>query len=108
MAQATKKFKLRKGDMVIVNSGREKGKKGKILKILADKEAVLIEKVNLVKRHSRPSQKNPQGGIIEKEAPIHISNVQFLSAKANKGVRVGFKVDGKEKYRVDPAGNKLD
>jgi large subunit ribosomal protein L24 len=83
------KFHVRKNDMVLVVAGKEKGKSGKILRVLPKKNRVIVEKVNFVKRHSRPSGKTRQGGIIQKEAPIHISNVLLLCPKCNQGVRTG-------------------
>jgi len=90
--------KIRKGDQVIVRSGRDKGKRGTILRILAE-DRVLVENVNMVKRHTRPNpNKNITGGIIDKEAPIHISNVALYNSGSGKGERVGFKVleDGRK------------
>jgi len=81
---------LKKGDLVKVIAGKEKGKTGKILKIDAEKNHVFVEKLNMVKRHKRPDAK-AKGGIIEKEAPINVSNVMFLCNKCEKGVRVGYK-----------------
>ncbi len=91
---------LKKGDMVKVVAGREKEKTGKILKTIADKDRVVVEKINLVKRHRKPDAKG-KGGIVEKEASMHVSNVMFLCGKCNAGVRVGYKIldDGK-KMRV--------
>ncbi len=83
---------LKKNDNVIVLTGKDKGKSGKILKIFKDEGRVLVEKINLVKKHSRPTQANPQGGIIEKELPIAISNVALFCKKCEKGVRVGKKL----------------
>ena len=90
-----------KNDEVVVTTGREKGKKGKILSFVSGRERVLIEKVNLIKRHVRPSQKMPQGGVVEREASIHISNVMNFCLKCKKGVRLGVKVlDGGKKQRT--------
>ncbi len=91
---------VKKGDMVKVIAGREKGKTGKILKTVVDKDRVVVEKINLVKRHRKPDAKG-KGGIVEKEAPLHISNVMYLCSKCDAGVRVGYRVldDGK-KVRV--------
>ncbi len=88
---------LKKGDMVKVIAGREKDKTGKILKTIADKDRVVVEKVNIVKRHRKPDAKG-KGGIVEKEAPLHVSNVMYLCGKCNAGVRVGHKIldDGKK------------
>jgi len=107
MALNKNQIRLKKGDMVVVLAGKDRGKKGKILKTLPKKEAVLVEKINLVKRHMKPNPKNPQGGIIEKEAPLHISNVQVFSPKTNKGVRIKYKVEGDAKIRVDQEGNPI-
>ncbi len=87
------KIRLRKGDEVIVISGKDKGKTGKILKVIPDKERVIVEGVAVAKRHTKPSQANPQGGIIDKEMPVHISTVMAYDAKNKKGSRLGFKID---------------
>lgn len=90
-------MKLRKGDIVKVITGKDKGKTGKILVVYRDKEKALVEKINMVKRHQKPSQRYKQGGVIEKESPIHISNVMFYDEKAGKTTRIGAKiVDGKK------------
>ena len=93
---------IRKNDEVIVIAGREKGKKGKILAVVNEGTRARVEKVNMVKRHVRPNQKMQQGGIIEKEASIHISNLMIYCAKCQKGVRVGVKAadKGKKTQRV--------
>ncbi len=88
---------LRKDDQVQVMAGKDKGKTGKILAILDKHDRVLVEKVNLVRRHTKPTQKNPQGGILEKEHPIHVSNVLLLCGKCNKGVRHGMKLSAGKK-----------
>jgi len=94
------KFKIRKGDKVVVITGKEKGKTGEVLSVLRDEARVLVQGVNIVKRHTRPSAANP-GGIIDKEAPLHISNVAHLDPKTGKPTRVGFKIlDGGRKVRV--------
>ena len=87
-------LELKKGDMIEIISGKHKGKTGKILKKVTDNDTVLIEKLNLVKRHSKPTKSAPQGGIIEKEAPIHQSNVLLLCPKCKSGVRVASKILG--------------
>ena len=91
-------FHVRKNDMVMVIAGKEKGKTGKVLKVLPKKNRVVVEKVNFIKRHTRPTGRLRQGGIIQKEAPLHISNVLILCPKCNKGVRTGRKIleDGKK------------
>lgn len=105
-----KRFHVRKNDTVMVIAGKEKGKIGKILKVFPSEERVIVEKVNLIKRHTRPSQQNPQGGIIEKEGPIHISNVLLYCTKCAKGVRVGRKVleDGKKARYCKKCGEIFD
>ena len=89
---------VRKGDTVIVIAGANKGKKGKVLRVIGDR--VVVEKVAMVKRHTRPTQKNPQGGIVDKEGTIHISNVQLFDEKTGRGTRTKNVVDGDTKVRV--------
>lgn len=84
------KFKVKKGDEVVVIAGKEKGKKGKIVKILTTESRVIVGGVNMVKRHTKPSRTGA-GGIVEKEGSLHISNVQLVDPKTGKGTRVGFK-----------------
>ena len=91
---------IRKGDMVQIMAGREKGKTGKILRVTRAPNRVLVEKLNLVKRHTKPSQKAPQGGIVEKEASLNYSNVLLLCPKCNRGVRTGCKISGEKKLRI--------
>jgi large subunit ribosomal protein L24 len=86
------KLHVKKDDQVMVIAGKDKGKSGKVLRVLPEKGRVLIESLNLIKRHTRPSQSNNEGGIIEKEAPIAISNVQLLCQGCNKPARTGIKV----------------
>jgi len=93
---------VRKGDTVVVIAGSHKGKRGKVLRVLATKKGtrIVVEKVALVKRHTKPSQKNPQGGIVDKEGSIHISNVQLFDEKTTKGTRTKTVADGDGKVRV--------
>ena len=93
-------MKLRKNDMVKVISGKDKGKTGRILEIDLKNQKVLVERVNFVKRHQKPTQRYRQGGIIEKEAPLHISNVMYFEEKAGKATRIGSKVVDGKKIRV--------
>lgn len=81
------KTSIKKNDVVLVTKGKEKGKSGKVLRINREKGTAIVERVNFVKRHSRPTQKMRQGGIVEKEAPISIPNLRLLCAKCNKPVR---------------------
>jgi len=93
--------RLKRGDQVVVISGKNKGKQGKIARILADSDRVVIEGVNLIKRHLKPTPKSPQGGILEKEAPLHASKVMPVDPKTGKPTRVRFKTDAKgNKVRV--------
>ena len=89
---------VRKGDMVIVIAGANKGKKGKVLRVIGDR--VVVEKVAMVKKHTKPTQKNPQGGIVDKEGTIHISNVLLFDEKTGRGTRTKNQVDGDNKVRV--------
>ncbi len=82
---------IKKNDMVITLTGKDKGKTGKVLKVLRDKNKVVVEKINIVKRHLKPTQTNPKGGIIEKEMPLDISNVLLYCKKCEKGRRIGKK-----------------
>lgn len=94
-------MKIKSGDTVVVISGKDKGKKGKVIEVLRSKERVLVEGVNMVSKHQKPNQKNPQGGIVHKELPIHVSNVMLFDPKAGKGVRVGMKIlSSGEKVRI--------
>lgn len=83
------KFHIRKNDLVQVIAGKEKGKTGKVLKVFYKKNRLVVEKINFIKRHARPTGRTRQGGIIEKEGPIHISNVLIVCPKCNRGVRTG-------------------
>lgn len=85
-------MKIKKNDTVIVISGNYKGKTGKVLKVFPKEDRLIVEGVNLRKRHTKPNQKNPQGGIVEKEAPIHASNVMVLDPKTNEPSRIGAKI----------------
>jgi large subunit ribosomal protein L24 len=92
-----KKIKIKKGDTVFINTGEYKGQKGRVLEIDRDKERLIIEGVNLISKHTKPNAKSPNGGIIKKEAPIHISNVMLLDPSSGEPARIGRKlnVDGK-------------
>jgi len=85
-------MKIKKNDNVIVISGNYKGKTGKVLKVFPSDSRVIIEGVNLRKRHTKPNQKNPKGGIVEKEAPVHVSNVMLLDPKTNEPTKIGAKI----------------
>ena len=101
------KLKLKKGDEVIVIAGKDKGKTGKITKMYPDIFKAIVSGVNKVKKHQKPD-KNQAGGIIEKEMPIHISNLAFYDTALKKGVRVGFKFDQKnKKIRINKNSGKI-
>ena len=85
-------MQIRKNDSVMVIGGKERGKTGKVLRVLSDKDTVIIERLNIVKRHSKPRGPQQAGGIVEKEAPIHVSNVMFMCDKCNAPVRIGHKL----------------
>ncbi|MBX3007521.1 MAG: 50S ribosomal protein L24 [Melioribacteraceae bacterium] len=85
-------MKIKKNDTVIVISGNYKGKTGKVLKVFPQENRMIIEGVNIRKRHTKPNQKSPQGGIVEKEAPINASNVMILDPKTNEATRIGAKI----------------
>jgi large subunit ribosomal protein L24 len=89
---AAKKLHVKKGDMVRVIAGKEKGKSGKVAAIFSDKGRVVVENLNMVKRHTRPSRTNSEGGIIEKEAPLSASNVLLLCGSCNQATRTGMRV----------------
>jgi large subunit ribosomal protein L24 len=85
-------MKIRKNDTVMVISGNDRGKTGKVLKVFPKESKIIIEGINIRKRHTKPSQKSPQGGILEKEAPINSSNVMILDPKSNEPTRIGAKI----------------
>jgi large subunit ribosomal protein L24 len=107
------KLKIKRGDNVIITTGRKeiKGKTGEVIEVIRkeNKDArVIVAGLNIVKRHTKPSAGNPQGGIVEKEASVHISNVMLIDPKTNKGTKVGYKVDGDKKVRISKSsGNTL-
>jgi large subunit ribosomal protein L24 len=98
--RASAMSKIKRNDQIIVIAGKDKGKKGRVLRIIVDKQRVLVEGVGLIKKHVKPNpQRNIAGGILTQEAPIHISNVALLDSEGNK-TRVGFHVDGAKKTRI--------
>ena len=97
-------MKIKKGDTVTVIAGKDKGKEGKVLAVNAKNSTVLVENVNVVTKHTKPSAANQQGGIVTKEAPLHISNVMLLVD--GKATRVGFQMNGDKKVRVAKATGK--
>jgi len=93
------KLHIKKGDIVVINAGDDKGKEGKVLSVDPEKQRAVVEGLNMMKKHTKPSASNPQGGIVEKEAPIHISNLNLKDPKTGAATRVGI--------RVDENGNKV-
>ena len=91
--------KIKKGDRVVVLAGKDKGRQGNVLKVLPKDDRVFVGGVNMVKRHTRPTQADPQGGIRNKEAALHISNVAFVDPKTGEPTRVGFRIEGDKKVR---------
>jgi large subunit ribosomal protein L24 len=98
-ARHEKKFRIKRGDTVQVIQGKETGKKGKVLHVLEADERVVVERVNFIKRHVRPSKKLPQGGVIEREASMHISNVQLVCPSCGQAARVGVRSDSDTRVR---------
>ena len=90
--------KIKKGDDVVVLTGKDKGRTGKVTRVLPKDNRVFVQGINVVQRHTRPSQTNPQGGIVNKEASIHVSNVALVDSNG-KATRVGFRVEGDKKVR---------
>ena len=94
------KFHIKKDDQVIVLAGADKGKTGKVLKVLRDEERVIVEGIHMVSKSTKPSAAHPQGGIVKQEAPIHISNVSLIDPKSGKATRIRIERDGKTVKRI--------
>ena len=103
------KLHIKKGDEVIILAGKDKGQKGKVLKVLVKEQKVIVEGWNMVSKSSKPSAKNPQGGIIKIEAPIHISNLSLIDPKSGKATRIAIKVneDGKKVRIAKKSGEEI-
>ena len=103
------KLHIKKNDTVVVLAGEDKGKTGKVLKVLVEKNRALVEGVNMVSKSTKPSAQNPQGGIVKQEAPIHISNLSLVDPKSGKPTRVGIKVaeDGKKVRIAKKSGEEI-
>ena len=101
------KLKIKSGDKVIVIAGDHKGIEGNVLRMLLDKNKAIVEGVNIVKKNEKPSADNPQGGITEKEAPIHISNLSLLDPKSGKATRVGYRMEDGKKVRFAKKSNQV-
>lgn len=101
---------VRKGDTVVVVAGKERGKKGKVLRVIPEKGRVVVERLNMIKKHQKPTQKIRQGGIIEREGAIHLSNVMLVDPGSDKPTRVGMKAlsDGKKVRVARRSGEMLD
>ena len=101
------KLKIKTGDTVRIIAGDHKGTEGKIVRVLRDKNKAIVEGVNMVSKHEKPSAQNPQGGIVKKEAPIHISNLSLVDSKSGETSRVGFEVRDGKKVRVSKKSNEV-
>ena len=100
------KLKIKSGDTVRVIAGDHKGSEGKVLLVIKDKNKAIVEGVNMVKKHTKPSAQNPQGGIVEKEAAIHVSNLSLLTSKG-EATRVGYRMEGDKKVRFSVKSNEV-
>lgn len=94
------KFHIKKDDQVIVLAGKDKGKSGKVLKVIAEKERAIVEGINIISKSAKPSAANPQGGIVKQEAPIHISNLSLIDPKSGKATRIRIEREGKTVKRI--------
>ena len=101
------KLKIKSGDTVKVIAGDHKGAEGKVLRVDREKNKAIVEGVNMVSKHTKPSAKSPQGGIVKKEAPIHISNISLIDPKSKTATRVGIKVEGDKKVRFSKKSNQV-
>jgi large subunit ribosomal protein L24 len=101
------KLKIKTGDIVRVIAGDHKGSEGKVLKVDREKNKAIVEAVNMVSKHTKPSAKSPQGGIVKKEAPIQISNISLIDPKTKETTRVGIRVEGDKKVRFSKKSNQV-
>ena len=101
-----KKLKIKTGDTVKIIAGDHKGSEGKVQKVFIEKNKAIVEGVNMVKKHTKPSAQSPQGGIVEKEAPINISNLSLLTSKG-EATRIGYRVEGDKKVRFSKKSNEV-
>lgn len=101
------KLKIKSGDIVTVIAGDHKGSEGKVVSVDREKNKAIVEGVNMVSKHTKPSAKNPQGGIVKKEAPIHISNLALIDPKSKKATKLGIKVEGDKKVRFSKKSNQV-
>ena len=100
------KLHIKKGDIVIVNTGDDKGKEGKVLSVDPEKQRAIVEGINMVSKASKPSAANPQGGIVKKEAPVHISNLSLKDPETGKATRIGRRVEGDKIVRYSKKSQK--
>jgi large subunit ribosomal protein L24 len=101
------KLKIKSGDNVVVTAGDHKGSEGRVMLVLRDKNKAIVEGVNMVSKHEKPSTSNPQGGIVQKEAPIHISNLSLIDPKSGEATRVGYKIEDGKKIRFSKKSNQV-
>ncbi|MCF6307710.1 MAG: 50S ribosomal protein L24 [Flavobacteriaceae bacterium] len=101
------KLKLKSGDNVIVTAGDHKGSEGKVMKIIIEKNKAIVEGVNMVSKHEKPSANNPQGGIVKKEAAIHISNLSLIDPETGTATRVGYRMEDGKKVRFTKKSNQV-
>jgi len=101
------KLKVKTGDLVEIIAGNHKGEQGKILRVFPDKNKAIVEGINIVSKHNKPTTENPQGGISKKEAPIHISNIALVDPKTKEPTRVGYRIEGDKKVRFAKKSNQV-
>ena len=101
------KLKIKSGDTVIVTAGDNKGSEGKVMKVIFEKNKAIVEGVNMVSKHEKPSANNPQGGIVKKEAAIHISNLSLVDPKTGTATRVGYRMEEGKKVRFTKKSNQV-
>lgn len=101
------KFKIKTGDIVKVIAGDHKGIEGKVTRVIRENNKAIVEGVNMVSKHTKPSAKSPQGGIVKKEAPIHISNLSLLDVKSKEITKTGTRVEGDKKVRFSKKSNQV-
>jgi len=101
------KLKIKSGDTVVVTAGDHKGSEGKVMRVILEKNKAIVEGVNMVSKHEKPSADNPQGGIVKKEAPIHISNLSLIDPKTGAATRVGYRMEDGKKVRFTKKSNQV-
>ena len=101
------KLKIKSGDTVKVIAGDHKGSEGKVLRVDREKNKAIVEGVNMVSKHTKPSAKSPQGGIVKKEAPLHVSNLSLIDPKSKEATKVGIRVEGDKKVRFSKKSNQV-